>query len=246
MRPPPLAAARSFLEAHFAGCQAALLGGSVARGDATPTSDLDVVIITADPAAPYRESFVHEGWPVEAFVHSEASCLDYFRRDAERRRPSLPTMCAEALVLRDEGGVAGRLRREARALLDRGPAAPSAAELEAQRYHLTNLVDDLAGARDRHEAFMTAGELAAAAAGLLLDVQGHWRGRGKWVLRALARELPTWEPRLRRALDALLYEGDLAPLIAFADAALELAGGRLFEGFSSGKAPLAEGVERVG
>lgn len=220
---------------HFVDCQAALLGGSVARGDATATSDLDVVIITADPEAPYRESFVYAGWPVEAFVHSEASCFDYFRRDAERRRPSLPTMCAEALVLRDAGGIAGRLRREARALLERGPAPPSAAEIERQRYELTDLVDDLGGARDRHEAFVTAGELTTAAADLLLDLHGRWRGRGKWVLRALARELPTWEARLRRALDVFVVEGDPVELIAFADAALELAGGRLFEGFSSGK-----------
>lgn len=237
MRPPPLEAAKAFVVVHFINCQAALLGGSVARGDATATSDLDLVIITADPGAPYRESFVYAGWPVEAFVHSEASCFEYFRRDAERRRPSLPTMCAEALVVHDQNGIAGRLRREARALLERGPAHPSAAEIDGQRYKITDLVDDLGGARDRHEAFVTAGELTTAVADLLLDMHGRWRGRGKWVLRALARELPTWEARLRRALDAFVAEGDPVELIAFADAALELAGGRLFEGFSAGPYP---------
>jgi hypothetical protein len=236
VRPPPVEAAKAFVVVHFVDCLAALLGGSVARGDATATSDLDVVIITADPEVPYRESFVYAGWPVEAFVHSEASCLEFFQRDAARRRPSLPTMCAEALVLCDRAGIAGLLRREARALLERGPAPPSADEVDWQRYKLTDLVSDLGGARDRHEAFVTASELTTAAADLLLDLHGRWRGRGKWVLRALARELPTWEARLRRALDAFAAEGDPVELIAFADAALELAGGRLFEGFSSGKA----------
>src|SRR6476659_10176637 len=91
-------AGRSFVERYFPECSAAFLGGSVIRGEATPTSDLDIVIVTTSKDAPYRESFVEFGWPIEAFVHTKDSLKDFFASDAKRRTPSLQTMCAEGIV----------------------------------------------------------------------------------------------------------------------------------------------------
>ena len=42
----PIEAARSIITSQFPNCDVALLGGSVARGEATKTSDLDIVILT--------------------------------------------------------------------------------------------------------------------------------------------------------------------------------------------------------
>ena len=39
------------------------------RGQATETSDLDLVVVYERLEAAYRESFVHGGWPIEVFVH---------------------------------------------------------------------------------------------------------------------------------------------------------------------------------
>ncbi|MFC0627973.1 nucleotidyltransferase domain-containing protein [Kribbella deserti] len=58
---------------RFPGALAAWLGGSVARGTATRTSDLEITVLLAGPPAPYRESLEYGGWPVELFVHTEAS-----------------------------------------------------------------------------------------------------------------------------------------------------------------------------
>lgn len=43
-RPVPEMAAQLVIEKHFPNCQAALLAGSVVRGEATSTSDLDIVV----------------------------------------------------------------------------------------------------------------------------------------------------------------------------------------------------------
>ena len=40
----PMEAAQSIITSQFSNCDVALLGGSVARGEATKTSDLDIVI----------------------------------------------------------------------------------------------------------------------------------------------------------------------------------------------------------
>ena len=43
-RPQPIEAASKFIEDHFPKCNAALLAGSVIRGEATETSDLDIIV----------------------------------------------------------------------------------------------------------------------------------------------------------------------------------------------------------
>ena len=61
-RLPALQAAEELLGARFPGCHAAFLAGSVVRGDATPTSDLDIVVVTDHPEAPFRESLYFQGY----------------------------------------------------------------------------------------------------------------------------------------------------------------------------------------
>ncbi len=50
-------AARKIVEQHFPSCTGAVLAGSVLRGEATNTSDLDIVIFDKKLPASYRTSF---------------------------------------------------------------------------------------------------------------------------------------------------------------------------------------------
>lgn len=78
-----LAAARAFIDQHFPECTAAFLAGSTLRGEATATSDLDIVIITTREGTPYRESFIAFGWPIEVFVHDNNLYRVYFASDVK-------------------------------------------------------------------------------------------------------------------------------------------------------------------
>lgn len=95
--------AQEIVKEHFPNCMAAILAGSIVRGEGTPTSDLDLVVI--DPAVPdaYRYSFYYNGRPVELFVHNLTSYKKFFDADCERGRPSLPQMVAEGVVMVDRG-----------------------------------------------------------------------------------------------------------------------------------------------
>ncbi len=230
-KPDALSAAQALVEGRFPECRAAFLAGSVIRGEATVTSDLDMVILTTTPEAPYRESLLWQGWPVELFVHSEESVRRFFAGDAERRRPSLPMMCAEGRILRDRDGLAGRIKAEAQALLEAGPPPLTPPEIERRRYAITDLIDDLAGSADHAETLFIAPALADEAADLLLAVNGRWAGQGKWTPRALRRFDPAQADRLQTALLAVYRTGRPDDLIAFADAALAAVGGRLFAGY---------------
>jgi hypothetical protein len=68
-----LEAAKRFISTYFPDCQGALLAGSVVRGEATDTSDLDIVVFDNSIRSAYRESLIEFGWPIEVFVHNFTS-----------------------------------------------------------------------------------------------------------------------------------------------------------------------------
>ena len=178
-RPDPVSAATAFVAGRFADARAAFLGEGVLGPLRTPTSDLDVGVVL-DPALevpdrprpPYRETFEHEGWITEAFVHDEVSLRDWWARDAARRVPSLIRMVAESVVLLDTAGVAETLRAEAAGLLAAGPPRAETDELAARRYALTNLLDDMAGCDDEAELTYIAGAVLEEVSELALLVAG--------------------------------------------------------------------------
>lgn len=227
-------AAEAFVSETFPDAAVALLAGSVTRGEATTTSDLDIVLVTERPEAPYRESFRAFGWPIETFVYTETTYPAWFAQDAARRRPSLPRMCAEGIVLKDRNGLAAQVQAEARALLAKGPEPLNPQELAWARYQISDLLDDLGGARNGTEMLFTALALAPALADLACDLQRQWRGAAKWVPRALE---PVGARLATRLADVVRNAGAGHPsdLIELGDEILDSCGGRLFEGFSMGK-----------
>jgi hypothetical protein len=228
-----LTAAQAFVEQAFPTCDAGFLAGSVVRGDATATSDLDIVIVTREAQTAYRHSLYTSGWPVEAFVHTPDSYRIFFASDAQRRRPSLPRMCAEGIILVDRDGSAQRIKQEAQALLDQGPAPLSAAEVTHLRYHLTDALDDFVGSERADESFFIAATIAELAAALTLGYHRRWIGAGKWIPRALAAFDAQLAQRLIYAVERSARHGEREHLIRFAQDALELVGGRLFDGYSA-------------
>lgn len=231
-----MAAARIIVEERYPHCLAALLAGSGVRGEATATCDLDVVIVTRSADAPFRESFVAHGWPVEAFVHTRDSLTTFFKTDAERRRPSLPTMCAEGVVIKDNGS-AQTIKQEAEALLEAGPTPLTETELRQARYTLSDLLNDFVGATNHLEASFVLAQLLPTLCDFIFDTRGEWRGGSKWSPRKLAKLDPHLLGRLEAGLEAFAKYEERGAFVALADEVLEPFGGRLFDGFSLGKNP---------
>lgn len=228
-------AAQAFLDKHFPECSTAFLAGSVMRGEATATSDLDIFMITSREGTPYRESFYEFGWPIEAFVHSSASYQEFLLSNIKRRRPSLPMMCVEGTILRDSDGLAQSITEEARMLLGQGPKPLSPREIIDFRYRITDLLDDFVGSEKLGESYFVANNLAEEATNLILGYHRQWIGHGKWVPRALSRFDPNLAQQLTTVLKNFYQRGEKEGLISYANHALNLVGGRLFEGYSAGR-----------
>src|ERR1044071_10039594 len=88
-RVSPVEAARGIWRERYGGARVLFLGGSVMRGEATPASDLDIVVVYERLPNSYREAFVYGGWPVEAVGPDAGSLEEFFERDRRRGLPSL-------------------------------------------------------------------------------------------------------------------------------------------------------------
>ncbi|MEH0424513.1 nucleotidyltransferase domain-containing protein [Streptomyces sp. B21-083] len=229
----PIDTARAVVDEHHPKARAAFLGGSVVTGRRTPMSDLDIVVLLYGAPAPYRASFRHDDWPVELFVHTEASWYDYVEREVRKRRSPLLWMCADGLLLLDTDGVGARLAAEARKLATAGPPTVSVEEIDDLRYGMTDLLDDLSGSAAQGERLFIAIELARRTSELALAIGGSWSGGGKWMARRLELTAPGLSMRLHNAVQAVLA-GQVGSLVDVVDEVLGQVGGRLWDGYKRG------------
>jgi predicted nucleotidyltransferase len=117
----PVEAARRIRRERYAGARVLLLAGSVMRGEDTPTSDLDIVVVFEQLPHAYREAFVFEGWPVEAFVHDPETMNHYFESDRRLGLPALVRMVLEGVEIPKAGPFSAGLKRLASEVFEAGP-----------------------------------------------------------------------------------------------------------------------------
>jgi hypothetical protein len=219
---------------HFSNCHGALLAGSVVRGEATETSDLDIVIFDSNLQSAYRESLIEYGWNIEVFVHNLTSYKEFFKSDCERARPSLPKMVSEGIVLKDSG-IMEAIKQEANDLLAKGPEEWSAETIRIKRYFITDALDDFIGCSMRGEEIFIANTLAELVSEFVMRTNRQWIGTSKWVIRSLRNYDEKFADQFVNAFDIFYKTGHKEKIILMVDEILQPFGGRLFQGFSLGK-----------
>ncbi|MFE7061992.1 nucleotidyltransferase domain-containing protein [Sutcliffiella sp. NPDC057660] len=233
-RPDPVEAAKQFIDKHFSNCQGALLAGSVVRGEATETSDLDIVIFDKRLPSSYRESMFDFGWAIEVFVHNLTSYKYFIEMDCKTATPSMPRMISEGIILRDEG-ILESIKNEAKDILEKGPEIWSEETVRTKRYFITDALDDFLGSKNRAEEIFIANTLADLVHEFVLRTNRQWVGSSKWIIRALNRYDEKFTVEFVEAFDVFYKSGEKNKVVKLVDKVLDPYGGRLFEGFSLGK-----------
>ncbi|MBB2755448.1 UNVERIFIED_ORG: hypothetical protein GGI57_006192 [Rhizobium aethiopicum] len=231
-----LAAARRCVASRFAGAAFVFVTGSIMRGEGTAFSDIDLVVVFPALERAWRESFIDDGFPVEAFVHDPQTLAHYLHQDADSGYPIMVNMVATGSILGPDIERARLIQAQAAGTLAAGPKPLAGAGYDMLRYQVTDLADDLRGARPPEEIAAIAAQLHQKLADLILLGRGAWAGRGKWAPRVM-RKL---DAQLAAEFDAafrLAAEGDGARFLALADSELARHGGRCFDGFRQ-EAPL--------
>lgn len=230
-----VATAQAFVNQQFPDSLVAFVVGSAVHGRATAASDLDVVVLLPGDGPAYKEVFEAFGWPIEAFVITQRSYKELFASQPQIRVPALPMMCAEGVVLKDHGGFAQAIKREARAVLEQGPQPLTAREVDNYRFAITGYADDLAGADSLEECFFIAPALVDKLIDFTLAYHRRWGGEGKSRLRALGQFDPALADRVTSALKVLYQSEARQPTLDLAQDTLQPVGGRLHHGFATGK-----------
>jgi predicted nucleotidyltransferase len=225
-------AARAFVETHFPDCLAAVLFGSVARGEATAASDIDIIIVTHEDVSPYRKSYREYGWFIETFVGSRKYNEEKIEHFRGIRNPSFLTSYAEGVILKDRHNFARDLREKAIAILDHGPDELTRQEIDGYRYVITDWLDDFVDSKSYEESLFIAYDLAAKVGEFLLAYNRKWIGERKWLYRALQNLDHELADQLVEELKSFYQTGSKENLTGIVVRVLGLAGGKLYEGYS--------------
>lgn len=223
---------RPRLAGSYPKLRAALLTGSVVRGTATPTSDIDVVVLLPAGAGGLRDTVEWDGRTVDVFGYDDAALARWLAADTERRRPGLCSIVLDGVLIAGDQQVADAAKRTAQEVFDAGPRACTGAELLRMRYCVTDGLLDLETSTDRAETLLLASPLIAEAVDLLFAVERRWSGNGKWLLRELRAYDPALADRLARAHDELARTDRTAALVEVLDEVLARCGGRHLVGRS--------------
>lgn len=218
------------LGARFPEAIGGLVAGSTARGEATPSSDLDLIVLLAGPPAPMRSTADVQGQLVEFFVHTEQSLIEFIDRERRLRRSPLLHMCAHGLIISDHDQRLARLQDLARERWSAGPAPPVDGELDDRRYRLTAMLDDLVAETDPADRAAIAAAVFTDVADLALISRGRWSGAGRWLTRRLRDADAALADGLVAGLSTAVH-GDPRVLIRCGRAELDRLGGRLDSGY---------------
>lgn len=239
----PHEAAKEICQQRYPECKVMFLAGSVLREEATPYSDLDLVVVYDSLDAAYRESFIHASWPVEAFVHDPHTLKYFLEMDAKAGKPFLAHMVANGVVISHHLGpdsldFSGALKQICQECLDKGPPPLAMEDLTRRRYAITDLVDDMRAPRSNAELMASGARLLDELADFYFRSNDIWSASGKSIFRKLTAHDAEIAKRFESSFRTLFAQSDPSDCITLAEDLLRPSGGFLFDGYRQ-KAPPA-------
>ncbi len=226
----PAAAAKKCLDQYFPDCEVAFLAGSSAREELTEHSDIDIVIIDNTQSSPFLQCLHCFDWDMELFVFNRTSLSFFFDICRTEGLPTIPHMCVEGTILKDDGSAVD-IRNEANEYLEDGPVKMNMEKENYLRYTITDLLNDLDSSIRPEEKIFTAINLFELVSEYVLKINGHWLGHGKWMYRSLRKCDQTFSDQLLDVFHIFMKTGDSKPFSTLVDTVLEPQGGRLFGGY---------------
>src|SRR5262245_47968153 len=182
---------RQILDERYPDADVIFLAGSLLRGEGTPYSDFDLVVIFEKLPRAWRESFNFQGYPVEAFVH-DPETLNYFLFEPSRssRPPATARMVFDGIVVDGPYDVSRSLKRVAADIIASGPPELGDEDERRLRYTITNLIDDIRQPRSKEELVASGAELYGALSDYYFRANGQWPAVNKAIQigRASCRE----------------------------------------------------------
>jgi Nucleotidyltransferase domain len=217
---------------HLSGDAIAVVGGSVARGEANENSDLDIIVLEPGGRSRSERVFTTSGWPVHLLQRDLLEMTEYLRRPHRfaGSDPSWLHLLAGSQVVSGDASLAAELSLLAKEALRRGPKPLTT--VESQRA-IRSVQEKLEGVTNppnsqwspyNHDYAIRSGvSLALALPNLVLAHTGNWPGSGRWQIRQLQDVRPDIATELVDGLGTLSGVATEWQLIEVAEECLQIA-----------------------
>ncbi len=232
--PDPLQTIQKLIQEKYKEAKAIFWAGSVSQNQGTDSSDLDLVIVFESLTHAYREAFVYDGWPIDAFIH-DLDTLRYFcgKLEANDGRPALINMILsghEILVPNELSNQAKAIANEA---LAQGPDGWSNDQINKERFLITDILDDIKFPKNKEEQIISALHLFEPLIQFYFRAQKKWTASGKTLMGLFKAENPYMATELNKSFESLVQTGDASGLESVVTKILAPYGGYLWDGFRS-------------
>jgi predicted nucleotidyltransferase len=234
MRHEPLPTIQKLVKEHYPDAKGVFWAGSVAQGQGTSSSDLDLVIVFKSLPQAYRKAFVYDGWPIDAFIH-DLDTLRYFcgKLEASDGKPALIHMILTGQEILEPNEFSAQAKNIAKEALSNGPDSWTQAEIDKERFLITDILDDIKSPNNKEEQINSAVHLFEPLLQFYFRASTKWTASGKSLMRLFKMDNPGLAKEWTAAFESLVQTGDAAAIERVITNILEPYGGFLWDGFRS-------------
>jgi RimJ/RimL family protein N-acetyltransferase len=233
-RPDPLCTIHKLVQERYSAAKSVFWAGSFSQGQGTSASDLDLVIVFDTIPNAYREAFVYDRWPIDAFIH-DCGTLRYFFEESRAGNgiSGLSYMILNGREVLAPNDFSIGIKTLAQEILKLGPAVWNKEKIDKERFLITDVLDDIKYPVGRDEQSASAARLLEALGQFYFRSQNKWCASGKSIIRYLKNDNPDLATEFTKAFESLFQTGSSAPLELLVKKILEPYGGLFWDGFRS-------------
>lgn len=233
-RNEPLPTIQKLIKERYKEAKAVFWAGSVLQNQGTYSSDLDLVIVIESLPQAYREAFVYEGWPIDAFIH-DLDTLRYFcwKLEASDGRPALINMILHGHEILKPNELSSEAKAIAGEALAKGPDSWSQAQIDKERFFITDILDDIKFPKNKEEQITSAVHLFEPLLQFYFRSKKKWSASGKSLIHLFKAENPDLAKEWIVAFQGLVKTGDDSGIETVVTKILEPHGGYFWDGFKS-------------
>jgi aminoglycoside 6'-N-acetyltransferase len=231
-RNEPLPTVQKLIKERYPDAKAVFWAGSVSVDQGTSASDLDLVIVFEEVANAYREAFIYDGWPIDAFIH-DLDTLRYFcgTLEASDGKPALINMILHGQEILAPNSLSIEAKSIASEALANGPDSWTQAQIDKERFLITDILDDIKSPKNKEEQIISAVHLFEPLLQFYFRAARKWTASGKSLIRFFKQENPELAEEWTTAFESLIQTGDASSIESAVTKILAPHGGYLWDGF---------------
>lgn len=228
----PLKTIQKLIQERYSDAKAIFWAGSVSQGQGTSASDLDLVIVFDAIPNAYREAFIYDGWPIDAFIHDPDTLRFFFEESrAGNGISGLSYMILNGREILAPNDFSKSIKLLAQELLKSGPAIWDKETIDKERFLITDVLDDIKFPVSRDEQIASAAWLLEALGQFYFRAQNKWCASGKSIIRYLKNDSPALALEFNQCFEDLFQKGDVVGLESVVKKILMPYGGLFWDGF---------------